>query len=261
MLPNVPEAIAAMLAVASLGAIWSSCSPDFGVQGALDRFGQIEPKLFLACDGYHYNGKTIRIGEKLATSPAASPAAARPSSCRCWARAKRSPRASATPSRMEAAIAPYSARDIHYEPLPFDHPLYILFSSGTTGVPKCIEHAAGGALLQHLKEHQLHSDLKPGEKLFYFTTLGWMMWNWMVTGLASGATLLLYDGSPFYPNPDILFDYADAEGMNVFGTSAKFIDALHKAQRRSARYAQAGQRQACAVDRLAAGAGGFRLCI
>jgi acetoacetyl-CoA synthetase len=231
MLPNMPEALAGMLAVTSLGAVWSSCSPDFGVQGALDRFGQIEPKLFLGCDGYYYNGRAIRIGEKLRDIAAGLPGKPPTIIVPLLGEADEAAAAVGNAVTFEAVLAPYAARDIHYERLPFAHPLYILFSSGTTGVPKCIVHSAGGVLLQHLKEHQLHCGITPGEKLFYFTTLGWMMWNWTVSGLASGATLLLYDGSPFHPDPDILFDYADAEGMSIFGTSAKYIDALRKAGR------------------------------
>ncbi|NJM34235.1 MAG: acetoacetate--CoA ligase [Rhodomicrobium sp.] len=229
MLPNMPEAVACMLAVTSLGAIWSSCSPDFGVQGALDRFGQIEPKIFIACDGYYYNGKPIRIAEKVKEISAALPGAPLTVIAPLLGEAEKAASACGHAISFAAALAPYAIRDIFYARLPFDHPLYILYSSGTTGVPKCIVHSAGGILLQHLKEHRLHCNIGPGDKFFYFTTLGWMMWNWLVTGLASGATLLLYDGSPFAPNENIIFDYADAEGMTILGTSAKYIDALRKA--------------------------------
>jgi acetoacetyl-CoA synthetase len=229
MLPNMPEAVAAMLAVTSLGAIWSSCSPDFGVQGALDRFGQIEPKLFITCDGYNYNGKTISTAEKVCDIAAQLPGAPLTMIVPLLGEADQAAATVGNAVTFEAATARYAVRTLRYERLPFDHPLYILFSSGTTGVPKCIVHSAGGVLLQHLKEHQLHCDVKPGDKIFYFTTLGWMMWNWLVSGPASGATLLLYDGSPFHPDGNVLFDYADAEGMTIFGTSAKYIDALKKA--------------------------------
>ncbi|WP_127519942.1 acetoacetate--CoA ligase [Mesorhizobium sp. Z1-4] len=228
MIPNMPETIAAMLAVASLGAVWSSCSPDFGTQGVLDRFGQIEPAVFVAADGYYYNGKTIDVGGKIAEVleqlPSVRAALIVDYIGKSEATASQIGRATA----LDQAIAPYAAQPMTFERLPFDHPLYILFSSGTTGIPKCIVHSAGGMLLQHLKEHQLHAGIKPGDRFFYFTTCGWMMWNWLVTGLATGATLLLYDGSPFYPDGNAMFDYADAEKMTYFGTSAKFIDSVRK---------------------------------
>ncbi|KAB2862512.1 MAG: AMP-binding protein, partial [Bauldia sp.] len=228
LMPNLPETIAAMLAVASLGAIWSSASPDFGPRGALDRFGQIEPKAFIACDGYYYAGKTIDVAGKLAEIAAGLPTATTVVIVPYLDRAEEVPAAVPRAGTLDAFVAPYEAGPVAYTRLPFAHPLYILFSSGTTGVPKCIVHSAGGTLLQHLKEHQLQSGLRPGERLFYFTTCGWMMWNWLASGLATGATLLLFDGSPFHPSPAVLFDYADAEGMNLFGTSAKYIDAVRK---------------------------------
>jgi acetoacetyl-CoA synthetase len=230
-LPNLPATVVAMLAAASIGAIFSSASPDFGVQGVLDRFGQIEPKVLFACDGYWYNGKVVDCLGKVGEIAARLPSLQRTVIVPYVGNAAADGGIAAIRQGVSLAdfVAPYvEERKIRFERLAFDHPLYIMYSSGTTGVPKCIVHGAGGALLQHLKEHQLHGDVNPGDRLFYFTTCGWMMWNWLVTGLASGATLLLYDGSPFVGRGNILFDYADAEGMTHFGTSAKFIDAIAK---------------------------------
>ena len=228
MMPNMPETIAIMLAASSVGAVFSSCSPDFGVNGVLDRFGQIVPKLFFCCDGYWYNGKAQDVGEKVRQIAAEleAPTVVVPLAGDCGAVAG-SVKNGVT---FEAFLAPFSPAELTYQRLPFAHPLYILFSSGTTGIPKCIVHSAGGVLLQHLKEHQLHCSLKAGERLFYFTTCGWMMWNWLASGLASGVTLCLYDGSPFAPGPDVLFQYAEKERFAVFGTSAKYIDAVRKAE-------------------------------
>jgi acetoacetyl-CoA synthetase len=227
-MPNIPGTVIAMLATTSLGAIWSSCSPDFGVQGVLDRFGQIEPRILFSADGYFYNGKTIDVLPRLAEIAQSLPSVER---VIVVPYTERSPDISGVPRAIDvhAYMAPYTTRDIEFVQLPFSHPVYIMYSSGTTGVPKCIVHGAGGTLLQHLKEHALHVDIKRGDRLFYFTTCGWMMWNWLVSGLASSCTILLYDGSPFMRNGNLLFDFADASGMTVFGTSAKFIDALAKA--------------------------------
>ncbi len=230
-MPNVPETVVAMLATASVGATWASCSPDFGETAVLDRFGQIEPTVLFACDGYFYDGKVIDVLPRLAgivnrlttletvvvlpflnTTLGKTPSTGEVANARLF----------------EDFVAGFDAGDIEFERAPFRHPLYILFSSGTTGAPKCIVHSVGGTLLQHLKEHQLQSDIRPGDRVFYFTTCTWMMWNWLVSALASEATLLLYDGSPFHPGGEILFDYADEERMTHFGTSAKFIDALKK---------------------------------
>jgi acetoacetyl-CoA synthetase len=238
IMPNMPESVVGMLGTAAIGAVWSSCSPDFGVQGVLDRFGQIEPKVLIACDGYYYNGKAIDISDKLAEAAAQLPSVALVIVVPYLGQDK------AVVQGLNAALVHTGRRALTwddavrslpqaalaFERLPFSHPLYVLFSSGTTGMPKCIVHSAGGTLLKHLCEQQLHSDIKAGDRLFYFTTLGWMMWNWLASGLASGATLLLYDGSPFYPSGNILWDYAQAERCTHFGTSAKYIDALRKAE-------------------------------
>ena len=230
-MPNMPEAIIAMLGASSLGAIWSSCSPDFGVQGVLDRFGQIEPRILFTADGYWYNGKAISIVDKVAQIVARLPSVERVVVVPCLRHGAGAPD-DMTMVRDALAwdvwLAPSIAGPIDYPLLPFDHPLYILYTSGTTGVPKCIVHGAGGTLLQHLKEHLLHGDVKAGDRLFYFTTCGWMMWNWLASGLAAKATLLLYDGSPFIDRGRILWELADAEKMTHFGTSAHYIEAQKK---------------------------------
>jgi acetoacetyl-CoA synthetase len=228
MMPNMPESVAGMLAAASIGAAWSSCSPDFGEQGVLDRFGQIEPVIFIAPDGYWYNGKQNDVSGKVQAILARLPSVRQAILVDYLGTARQVATAIPRAMSLDDALAPFEAKDVAYERMPFGHPLYIVYSSGTTGIPKCIVHSAGGTLLQHLKEHQLHGGVKDGDRLFYFTTCGWMMWNWLVSGLATGATLLLYDGSPFHPDGNILFDYADAEKMTYFGTSAKFIDTLRK---------------------------------
>ena len=233
-MPNIPETVIAMLASASLGATFTSCSPDFGEQGVLDRFGQVEPTVLFACDGYWYNAKPVETLPRIAAIAAQLPSVKRvvvvPYLHDGIFEADRPLEVSAVRNAVTMAdfIAPFDAGDIAFARMPFNHPLYIMYSSGTTGVPKCIVQGAGGALLMHLKEHLLHCDVKRGDRVFYFTTCGWMMWNWLVSALAAEATLLLYDGSPFMGRGNILFDYAAAEDMTHLGTSAKYIDALAK---------------------------------
>ena len=229
-LPNFPESIVAMLATASLGGIWSLCSPDFGVDGIVDRFSQIEPKIFLCADGYEYNGRRIdtldRVPEILSALPTVECCIVIPYDG--LASQGSVDQCSVELVEWSSILEAVDVGPLVFERLPMDHPIYILYSSGTTGKPKCIVHGAGGTLLQHLKEHRLHVDLRRGDRFFYFTTCGWMMWNWLATGLASGATLVLYDGSPFHPNPERLWDLANRESVNVFGISAKFIDSSAK---------------------------------
>ena len=222
-MPNIPETIIAMLATSSIGAIWSSCSPDFGVKGILDRFSQIEPKLIFSASGYLYNGKEINCLEKIKNVLSDLPSVKKTIVI---------PFKGDTDSFLNNDVIAWdnflanSSDNLKFEHLPFDHPLYILYSSGTTGLPKSIVHSVGGTLIQHLKELKLHTNLNKNDNIFYFTTCGWMMWNWLVSSLAIGSTIILYDGSPFYPDGTALLKMADELDITIFGTSAKYIDAL-----------------------------------
>ena len=230
---NIPETVVAMLAATSLGAIWTSTSPDFGAQSVIERFGQTKPKILFTQDGYYYNGKEIDIRDKVDEITAAIDsieAVVSVSFLGLQDIGLQAQKAHKRHFKWSQLITKNNSEKLDFTPCGFNDPLFILYSSGTTGQPKCITHKVGGTLIQHRKEHQLHSNIKPSDKVFYFTTCGWMMWNWLVSALASGATLVLYDGSPFYPSGNVLWDYADEVGISLFGTSAKYIDALKKHQ-------------------------------
>ncbi len=228
-MPNIPETIIAMLAATSLGATWSSCSPDFGIKGVLDRFGQIKPRVLFTADGYSYKGKKIdslsRVREVLKEIDSVEKVIVVPFM-------EQEPDLSNIPNSLLLEEFKSSERDpeMEFVQLPFSHPHYIMYSSGTTGLPKCMVQSAGGVLINHLKELVLHTDLKREDKIFYFTTCGWMMWNWLVSSLAVGATIVLYDGNPFYPTPKVLWEMAEEVGLTVFGTSAGYISALQNAK-------------------------------
>ena len=227
-MPNLPQTIIAMLATSSIGAVWSTCSPDFGINGIVDRFGQIEPKVLFATDGYFYNGKTHSCLDKIEGIIEKIPSIQKVVLV-AYANIDEKRDFSGKAVSFNNFLVKKDTPPLVFEQLPFDHPLYIMYSSGTTGAPKCIVHGAGGTLIQHLKELTLHTDLKREDNIFYFTTCGWMMWNWLVSSLAVGSTVTLYDGSPFHQGPSTLFNLIDKYKISVFGTSAKWISAVEKA--------------------------------
>lgn len=228
LMPNLPHTVMAMLATTSIGAIWSSCSPDFGVEAVLDRLSQIEPKILFTVDGYYYNGKQLSCIDKIQKIIKHLPSIEKVVITK-YANITYDTKQIANGCVFEDFLASEITTKIDFEQVDFDHPLFIMYSSGTTGKPKCIVHSVGGTLIQHLKEHRLHTNLQANDRIFYYTTCGWMMWNWLVSALATGATLMLYDGAPLpQHNAGILFDYIDTHQINIFGTSAKYLSSLEK---------------------------------